>query len=52
MALKIYAKYEEKLTRSLRDDMKNMAIFHQSTWKSQNSDFDRILSSKAENVWA
>ena len=31
MALKIYAKYEEKLTRSLRDDMKNMAIFHQST---------------------
>ena len=32
--------------------MRNLANFHQSTWKSQNWDFDRILLSKVENVWA
>ena len=41
-----------KLTRSLENDRRNLVNFHQSTWKSQNRDFDGILSSKAENVWA
>ena len=31
--------------------MRNLANFHQSTWKSQNWDFDGILLSKVENVW-
>ena len=29
-----------------------MANFHQSTCKSQNGDFDGILLSKVENIWA
>ena len=29
-----------------------MTSFHQSTWKSQNCDFDSILLLKVENVWA
>ena len=33
------AKFEEKLTRGLEND-RNMPNFHQSTWKSQNWDFD------------
>ena len=35
----------QKLTR-------NLAIFHQSTWKSPNWDLDGILLSKFEYVWA
>ena len=51
MALKIDVKFEGKLTCASKDDM-NLANFHQSTRKSQNWDFDEILLSKAENVWA
>ena len=29
----------------------NLAHFHQSTWKCQNWNFDRILLSKVEKVW-
>ena len=47
--LKSDAKFEEKLTCCLKNYMRNMANFHQSTWKSQNWDFDRILLSKAES---
>ena len=43
MTLKGDAKSEEKLTCGLENDMRNMANFHQSTWKSQNWDFDGIL---------
>ena len=43
MTLKGDAKLEEKLTCGLENDMSNMAHFHQSTWKSQNWDFDGIL---------
>ena len=43
-------KFEEKLTGGL--EMRNLANFHQSTWKSLNWDFDRILLSKVENIWA
>ena len=43
IALKGDAKFEEKLTCGLKNDMRNMVNFHQSTWKSQNLDFDGIL---------
>ena len=31
MILKSYAKFEEKLTRGLENDMRNLADFHQNT---------------------
>ena len=43
MALKIDAKFEGKLTCDFQNDMGNLANFHQSTWKSQNWDFDGML---------
>ena len=52
MALNIDAKFEGKLTFAFKNDMRNLRNFHQSTWKSQNWDFDGILLSKVENVWA
>ena len=48
MTLRSDAKFEEKLTCGLKNDMRNLANFHQSTWKCQNWDFDRILLSKVE----
>ena len=36
----------------MENNLRNLANFHQSTWKSQKWDFDGILSSKVENVWA
>ena len=50
MTLKSDAKFEEKLTCGLENDMRNMANFHQSTWKSKDWDFDGIFLSKVENV--
>ena len=50
MTLKSDAKFEEKLTYGLKNDMTNLANFHQSTWKCQNWDFDEILLSKVENI--
>ena len=50
VTLKSDAKFAEKPTCCLEDDMKNLADFHQSTRKSQNWDFDEFLSSKVENV--
>ena len=52
MTLKSNAKFEEKLTCCLENDMRNLANFHQSTQKCQNWNFDKILLSKVENVWA
>ena len=52
MALQSDAKFEEKLTCGLENDMGNLAIFQQITWKCQNWDIDGVLSSKVENVWA
>ena len=52
MTLKSDAKFEEKLTCGLENDMSNLANFHQSTLKCQNWDFDGILLSKVENVLA
>ena len=50
MTLKRHAKFEEKLTCGLENDMRNLANFHQSTRKSQNWDSDGILLSIFENV--
>ena len=43
MILKSDAKFEEKLTCGLENDMGNMANFHQSNSKSQNWHIDGIL---------
>ena len=52
MALKIDTKFEEKLTCASKNDMRNLANFYQSTWRSQqNWDFDDILLPKVRNVW-
>ena len=50
MTLESDARFEEKLTYGLENDMRNLANFHQSTRESQNWDFDGILLSKVENV--
>ena len=50
MALKSDAKFEEKLTSYLENDMWNLANFHQDTQNCQMQNFDGILLSKAENV--
>ena len=50
MALKIDKNYEEKLKCASKNNIRNLANFYQSIWKSQNWDFDGILLSKAENV--
>ena len=43
---------KKKLSCGLENDMRNLTDFHQSTWNCQNWDFDGILLSKVENVWA
>ena len=50
MTLKSDAKFEGKLTYRLKNDMRNLANFHQSTRKCQNWDFDGVLLSRVENV--
>ena len=50
MTMKSDAKFEEKLTYCLENDMRNFANFYQSTGKCQNWNFDGILLSKVENV--
>ena len=50
MTLKSGAKFEEKLTCGLENDLRNMANFHHSTLKSENWDFDGDLLSKVENI--
>ena len=52
MALDSDAKFEEKLTCGLKNNVQNLANFSESTWKSQNLDFDAILLSKVKNVSA
>ena len=50
MKLKSGAKFKEKLTCCLENDIKNLANFHQSTRKCQNWNLDGILLPKLENV--
>ena len=50
MTLKSDAKFEEKLTCGLENDMRSLTHFHQSFGKPQNWDFNGIFSSKVENV--
>ena len=52
MALKNDAKFEEKLTCCLENDMGNVANFYQNTWKCKNWNFDGIFSPKVENAWS
>ena len=46
MTLKCHAKFEEKLTCGLENDMRNLANFQQNTWKCQDWDFDGCFSPK------
>ena len=48
MTLESDAKFEEKLTRRFKNDMKNLVDFHHSTLKFQNFDFDGFFSSKVK----
>ena len=50
MTLKCHAKFEEKLTCRLENDMRNLANFLQNIWECQNWDFRGILFSKVENA--
>ena len=50
MTLKSDAKFEEKLTCSLKNDIRNLANLYQSTRECPNWDFDGILLSRVENV--
>ena len=50
MKLKTGAKFEEKLTCNLENDIGNLTKLHQSTQKSGSWDFDGIILSKIENV--
>ena len=51
MTWKSDAEFEQKLTCCLQNDIRNLANFHQSTWKCQNWNFDGILLPKVENLW-
>ena len=50
MVLESDAKFEEKLTCSLENDLRSLTNFYETTRKSQNWDFDGILLSKVENI--
>ena len=50
MTPKCHAKFEEKLTCGLENDMRNVENFHQNTLKCRNWDFDGILLLKIENA--
>ena len=52
MMLKSHAKFDEKLTCGLENDMRNLAHFHQNTWTCQNCYFHGILLSEVENTRA
>ena len=47
MKLKGAAKFKQKLTCDLKNDIRNLVNFHASSRKSKNLHFDWILLSKA-----
>ena len=50
MTLEYDARFEEKLTCDLENDMRNLEHFRQSTRKSQNWNFPWVLLYKVENI--
>ena len=50
MTLKGDANFKGKLTRGLKNDIKNLVNFHASSRKSENLHFNGLLLSKAYNV--
>ena len=50
MALKRDAIFKEKLTGGLKNDIRNLVIFHATNRKSENLHFDGIAFSKAYKV--
>ena len=50
MAKDSNAKFEEKMTCGLENNIKDLANFHQSIWESQNWAFYEVLSSKVEPI--
>ena len=50
MTLKGDAKVKGKLTRGLKNDIRNLVNFHASSRKSENLHFDGLLLSKAYKV--
>ena len=52
MTLKGDAKFEEKLTLSSKNDMRNLVSFNASSGKSENSQFDELLLTIAYKVSA
>ena len=47
MSLKIYAKFEEKLTLGYKNDMRNLVNFNARSGKSENLHFNGLLLSKS-----
>ena len=50
MKVECDAKFEEKMTCGLENDVKNLANVHQGTQNSQSWDFQWMLLYKVENV--
>ena len=50
MTLKGDAKFKGKVTRGLKNDIKNLVNFHVSSRKSENLHFDGFLLSKTYKV--
>ena len=50
MTLKSDAQFKGKLTRGLKNDIKNLVNFHASSRRSENLHFDGIVLSKAYKV--
>ena len=50
MTLKSDAKFKGKLTRGLKNDIRNLVNFYASSRKSENLHFDGLLLSKAYKV--
>ena len=47
MTLKGDAKFKGKLTRNLKDKIKNLVNFHESSQRSENLHFDGLFLSKS-----
>ena len=50
MILKDAAKFKGKLTRGLKNDLRNLVNFHAGSRESENLHFNRLLLSKACKV--